>query len=89
MIGICLTRPPKESEMALSSQVKESVNQAAAHLREALAFASRSEHPILIGTLADLIVRIESLESMDEAMALFGKAREGKMPNHNFGMDTP
>ena len=62
--------------MTLSSQVKEATNQAALNLREALAFASRSEHPILVATLAELIVRVESLDSLDQAMATYMKGRD-------------
>ena len=62
--------------MTLSSQVKEATNQAALNLREALAFASRSEHPILVATLAELIGRVESLDSLDQAMATFMKGRD-------------
>lgn len=62
--------------MTLTSQVKEATNQAALNLREALAFASRSEHPILVATLAELIVRVESLDSLDQAMATFMKGRD-------------
>lgn len=68
--------------MALSTQVKESVQQATNHLRDALAFASRSEHAITVSTLADLLVRCESLESMDEMMQRFGGPNKmgGNMP---------
>jgi hypothetical protein len=75
MLSLTIRRP-KESEMTLSSQVKEATNQAALNLREALAFASRSEHPILVATLAELIVRVESLDSLDQAMATFMKGRD-------------
>ena len=54
--------------MALSTQVKESINQAANNLRDALAFAARSEHPVVISTLTDLLVRIESVESIEDIM---------------------
>ena len=54
--------------MALSSQVKESITQATNSLRDALAFAARSEHPIVISTLTDLLIRIESLESVEDIM---------------------
>lgn len=60
--------------MALSNQVKESVSQAAAMLRESLAFAARTEHPIVISNLTDILVRLESLEHMDELMDNFGKS---------------
>jgi hypothetical protein len=71
-------------QMALSTQVKESVKQATSSLRDALAFAARSEHSLTINTLADLLVRCESLECMDEMMNKFaGPSRStGNMPTH-------
>ena len=66
-----IVRKPKASEMALSSQVKESVNQAATSLREALAFAARTEHPGIISSLTEILVRVESLETIDELMEKF------------------
>ena len=62
--------------MALSTQVKESVQTATAALREGLAFAARAEHPITIANLTDILVRLESLESMEEMMEKFSKPRE-------------
>jgi hypothetical protein len=69
-------RKPKESEMAISNQVKESIDQAACHLREALAFASRTEHPITINTLSDLLIRLDSIEQMDQIMQKMGNKSE-------------
>ena len=69
-----IVRTPKESEMSLSAQVKESVMQASDNLRDAIAFAARGEHPIVINLLADMISRLESLEQMDEIMEKFGSA---------------
>jgi hypothetical protein len=40
-----ILKTPTESQMTLSNQVKQSVNEAAINLREALAFAARTEHP--------------------------------------------
>ena len=71
-----IVRAPKQSEMALSTQVKETTEQAAAKLREALAFAARTEHPVVISSLTDILVRLESLESMEELMDKYGKPRE-------------
>jgi hypothetical protein len=62
--------------MSLSNQVKESVNEAAVNLREALAFAARTERPIVISSLTDVLIRLESLEHMDEIMEKFGNQRE-------------
>ena len=71
-----IVRTPKKSEMALSTQVKESVQTATAALREGLAFAASAEHPMTIANLTDILVRLESLESMEEMMEKFSKPRE-------------
>jgi chromosomal replication initiation ATPase DnaA len=57
--------------MALGTQVEESLKEAEASLRNALAFAARTEKPITIHTLTDILMRIESLEHMDELMSKF------------------
>jgi hypothetical protein len=57
--------------MALTTPVKDSVDAATTNLREALAFAARTEKPITIHTLTDILMRIESLEHMDEFMCKF------------------
>lgn len=71
-------------QMALSTQVKESVKQATSSLRDALAFAARWEHSLTISTLADLLARCESLECMDEMMNKFAGHPKGtgNMPSH-------
>jgi len=71
-----IVRTPKEAEMALSNQVKESLNNAAGMLREALAFAARTEHPVVISSLTDILVRLESLEQMEDIMDKLGKQRD-------------
>jgi len=71
-----IVRKPKSSEMSLSSQVKEATNQAAAQLREALAFAARTENPVVISTITDILVRLESLETIEEMMGKFGGRQE-------------
>jgi len=73
---VVIVRKPKESEMALSSQVKDLTTEAAAKLREALAFAARTEHPMLISSLTDILVRLESLESIEEMMEKFGRRQD-------------
>lgn len=67
-----ILREPKDSEMALSNQVKESVKQATIALRDALAFAARAEHPITINMITEVLLRLESLEHIDEIMERFG-----------------
>ena len=74
-----IVRTPKESEMSLSTQVKESVMQASDNLRDAIAFAARGEHPLVISMLSDMITRLESLEQMDEIMEKFVGRTEKKI----------
>ena len=58
--------------MALTTPDKDSLDAAATNLREALAFAARTEKPITVHTLTDMLIRLESLEHMDELMCKFG-----------------
>jgi len=62
--------------MSLSNQVKESVTQAAGNLREALAFAARTEHPVIISNITDMLIRLESLDHVEEIMEKFGKTHD-------------
>lgn len=71
-----IVRKPKKSEMALSNQVQECVKEAGSSLREALAFAARTEHPMVINTLTDILIRLESLESLEEFMDKYGRAKD-------------
>jgi len=71
-----ILRAPKQSEMALSNQVKEAVHGATNCLRDALAFAARAEHPITINTISDILMRLESLEHIEDIMERFGKQKE-------------
>ena len=83
LIGPIL-RTPKESEMTLSNQVKESIDGAAQCMRDALAFAARTEHPITITTISDILCRLESLEQVDDLMQQFANRDESKT-NRNRG----
>ena len=54
--------------MALSKSVEESLTEAEANLRNALAFAARQERPIVCTQIAKLISDIESIGSMDSVL---------------------
>jgi len=51
--------------MALSESVETSLKEAEASLRNALAYAARQERPMVCSIIADMISRIESLQSTD------------------------
>ena len=80
--ALLLPRQPKGSEMTLSNQVKQAVEEATINLREALAFAARTEHPVTINALTDILMHLEALETIEEIMDKFGK--QHNIPN-NFG----
>jgi hypothetical protein len=63
--------------MSLSSTVEESLKEAEASLRNALAFAARQERPMVISVIADLIRRIESVQNTDKIL--------DKLENRKFG----
>ena len=52
--------------MALSDQVKQSLNTAEENLREALAFSARNEKPFVNKTIAEMIQTINNLIHADE-----------------------
>jgi len=54
--------------MALSKSVEESLREAEANLRNALAFAARQERPLVCNQIAKLISDIESIGSMDSIL---------------------
>jgi hypothetical protein len=56
-------------------------------LREALAFAARSEHPVTISAISDLLIRCESIESMDEIMEKYGSMSKNRTTNLNLGQE--
>ena len=63
--------------MALSESVEESLKEAEASLRNALAYAARQERPMVCSVIADMISRIESLQSTDALL--------DKLENRKFG----
>ena len=54
--------------MALSESVKNSLDEAEQSLRNALAYAARQERPMVCSVVADLISRIEALQSTDNIL---------------------
>ena len=54
--------------MALSKSVEDSLKEAELSLRNALAFAARQERPMVCSVIADMISRIESLQSTDSIL---------------------
>jgi hypothetical protein len=57
--------------MALSKSVEESLQEAAASLRNALAFAARQERPIVCTQIARMVSDIENIGSFDTMLDKF------------------
>jgi hypothetical protein len=54
--------------MALGAQVEESLKEAEASLRNALAFSARTERPMVCSVIADLISRIDGVIDTDKLL---------------------
>ena len=54
--------------MALSKSVEESLKEAEASLRNALAFAARQERPIVCNSISKLIMEIDHIISFDDIL---------------------
>ena len=54
--------------MALSNQVEDSLKDAQSDLRNALAFAARTERPMVISVIANTLQSIDSVMSTDELL---------------------
>jgi hypothetical protein len=51
--------------MALSKSVEESLKEAEANLRNALAYAARQERPVVCNAISEIICRIDNIQSFD------------------------
>jgi uncharacterized membrane-anchored protein YjiN (DUF445 family) len=64
-------------QMALSKTVEESLKEAEASLRNALAFAARQEKPFIAKHIADMIMQIDNLMTADSLMDKLENRRYG------------
>jgi hypothetical protein len=67
--------------MALSQQVEESLDEAQAALRNALAYAARNERPMVNQGIADLMCNIEKLKSFDKLFDTLEDMKDGFTKN--------
>ena len=56
--------------MTLSKQVQDSLDEALASLRNALAFSARSEEPYISKHIADIMFQIENLKNVSNLLAI-------------------
>ena len=63
--------------MALSKTVEDSLKEAEASLRNALAFAARQEKPFIAKNIADIILQIDTLITADSIMDKLENRRYG------------
>lgn len=54
--------------MALGKQVEESLKDAESNLRNALAYAARTERPMIVSSIGKMISDIDSMMSIDSIM---------------------
>lgn len=64
--------------MALSQSVDESLNEASAALRNALAYAARQERPVVCSSISEILCRIDQMKSFDGILdKLDGMIKDG------------
>ena len=56
--------------MTLSKQVQDSLDEALASLRNALAFSARSEEPYISKHIADVMFQIENLKNVSNVLSM-------------------
>lgn len=69
--------------MALASQVEDSLKEAEGSLRNALAFAARSERPMVCNVIADMIQKIDIMMKTDELLDKLENREEGSSGRWN------
>jgi hypothetical protein len=67
--------------MALSKQVEESLDEAQAALRNALAYAARNERPMVNQGIAELMCHIDKLKSVDQFFDTIDKWKDESSKN--------
>jgi hypothetical protein len=63
--------------MALGQQVEDSLREAEANLRNALAFAARGERSVVVSCIADLIHKIDAVISTDDLLDKLENRKKG------------
>ena len=71
----------KVGAVVLTNSVNgRSMSEASKLLREAIAFAARSEHAVVLLSLSEIVSKLNQLDSMDELMTHLNEIREGDIP---------
>lgn len=63
--------------MALGQQVEDSLREAEANLRNALAYAARGERSVVVSCIADLIHKIDTVISTDDLLDKLESRKNG------------
>ena len=63
--------------MALSQQVKESLEDAKSNLKNALAFSARNEKPFVSKAIADLLFQVENIMDASKMIEKLENRKEG------------
>ena len=60
----------------VSEQVQASLKEAQKHLREALAFAARTESPFIVKNIGEMVFNVEHIQELDAILEAFDNAQE-------------
>lgn len=73
--------------MSLAKTVEESLKEAESNLRNALAYASRTERPFVVTSIADLIHKIDTIittDSLIDTLETFRSSNNENSTDFNF-----
>jgi hypothetical protein len=72
----------------ISERVKEELSDAAAHIRNALSFASRTEKPVVIRLISEILISIENISVVDRQVEAFKTLQESFLNKFDNDGDT-
>jgi hypothetical protein len=72
----------------ISERVQEELSEAASHIRNALSFASRTEKPVVIRLIGEILVSIENISVVDQQYEALKTLQETLLKKIDNGGDT-
>jgi hypothetical protein len=72
----------------ISERVQEELSEAASHIRNALSFASRTEKPVVIRLIGEILVSIENISVVDQQYEALKTLQETLLKKIDNGGDS-
>jgi hypothetical protein len=72
----------------ISERVQEELSDAAAHIRNALSFASRTEKPVVIRLISEILISIENISVVDRQVDALKTLQDSLLKKIDNGGDS-